>query len=76
MSTSAAAIGSSSPALASSHAGYNSPAFWGQLWRTSGLQFVGLFIVTALIYGYQPQIGASPEASSCCDSAPEFQNTM
>jgi len=32
------------------------------LWRTSGLQFVGLFIVTSLIYGSQPQVGASTEA--------------
>ena len=36
--------------------------FWEQLWRTSGLQFVGFFIITSVIYGYQPQVGASPEA--------------
>ena len=41
---------------------YNTPAFWEHLWRTSGLQFVGLFIVTSVIYGYQPQVGASPDA--------------
>src|SRR5207248_3321480 len=36
--------------------------FWERFWRTSGLQFVGFFIVTALIYGYQPQVGASADA--------------
>lgn len=41
---------------------YNAPAFWERLWRTSGLQFVALFIIASLIYGYQPQVGASPEA--------------
>ena len=37
-------------------------AFWEHLWRTSGLQFVGFFIITSVIYGYQPQVGASPDA--------------
>ena len=41
---------------------YNAPAFWERLWRTSGLQFVLLFVVASLIYGYQPHVGASPEA--------------
>jgi hypothetical protein len=40
----------------------NTPAFWEHLWRTSGLQFVGFFIITSVIYGYQPQVGASPDA--------------
>jgi hypothetical protein len=40
-----------------------SPAmFWERLWRTSGLQFVGFFLITAVIYGYQPQVGASADA--------------
>jgi hypothetical protein len=39
-------------------------AFWEHLWRTSGLQFVGFFIITAVIYGYQPQVGASADALS------------
>jgi hypothetical protein len=38
------------------------PAFWERLWRTSGLQFVGLFIMASLIYGSQPQVGASADA--------------
>ena len=41
---------------------YNAPAFWERLWRTSGLQFVVLFVIASLIYGHQPQVGASPEA--------------
>jgi len=32
---------------------YTTPAFWERLWRTSGIQFVGLFVVAWLIYGYQ-----------------------
>jgi len=55
MSASAGAV--PSPASTST-----TPAFWEHLWRTSGLQFVGLFIVTSLIYGSQPQVGASTEA--------------
>jgi hypothetical protein len=46
----------------SSTSGYNTPVFWEHLWRTSGLQFVGFFIITSVIYGYQPQVGASPDA--------------
>ena len=36
--------------------------FWERLWRTSGIQFVGLFIITYLIYGSQPGVGASADA--------------
>jgi succinate dehydrogenase/fumarate reductase cytochrome b subunit len=32
------------------------------LWRSSGVQSVGLFIIAYVIYGYQPQVGASTEA--------------
>ena len=38
------------------------PAFWERLWRTSGIQFVVLFIIASVIYGYQPQVGASADA--------------
>jgi hypothetical protein len=41
---------------------YSTSAFWERLWRTSGLQFVGLFIVAAFIFGSRPGIGASAEA--------------
>lgn len=37
-------------------------AFWERLWRSTGVQFVGLCIVAYLIYGYQPQVGASSNA--------------
>jgi hypothetical protein len=40
----------------------NTPAFWERLWRSAGLQFVGLFVVGYLIYGQQPQGGAPPDA--------------
>ena len=43
---------------------YSTPAFWERLWRTSGIQFVALFIVASLIYGHQPQVGAPAEALS------------
>lgn len=56
------AVNSSSTTIGSSASVYGTGAFWEQLWRSSGLQFVGFFIVTSLIYGYQPQVGASPEA--------------
>ena len=36
--------------------------FWEHLWRMSGVQFVGLFIIGYAIYGYQPPVGASPDA--------------
>ena len=36
--------------------------FWERVWRTSGLQFVGFFIIASVIYGYQPQVGASADA--------------
>ena len=48
----------STTAMASSPSGYNAPAFWERLWRTSGIQFVVLFIIAYIIYGYQPQVGA------------------
>jgi hypothetical protein len=62
MNTSIAAMTSSNTAATSSSSGYNNPAFWEHLWRTSGLQFVAFYIITALVYGYQPQIGASGDA--------------
>jgi hypothetical protein len=62
MSTSIAAMTPSSKTMTSSSSGYSSPAFWEHLWRTSGLQFVGFFVITSLIYGFQPQVGASADA--------------
>jgi len=52
----------STTAMASSTSVYNAPAFWERLWRTSGIQFVVLFIIASVIYGSQPQVGASADA--------------
>jgi hypothetical protein len=41
---------------------FTTPAFWERFWRTSGIQFVVLFIIAYVMYGYQPPIGASPDA--------------
>jgi hypothetical protein len=41
---------------------YATPAFWERLWRTSGIQFVALFIIAYVIYGHQPHVGASADA--------------
>ena len=38
------------------------PQFWEFLWRTAGVQSVGLFIVAYFVYGDQPPVGASAEA--------------
>jgi hypothetical protein len=40
---------------------YTTPAFWERFWRLSGIQFVVLFIIAYLIYGYQPGVGASAD---------------
>jgi hypothetical protein len=61
MSVSTTAMTSSTKSIDSSPSAYNA-AFWEQLWRTAGLQFVAFFIITSMIYGYQPPVGASPEA--------------
>ena len=62
MSTSSAARTSSTKTITSSTSVYTTGAFWDHLWRTSGLQFVGFFIITSVLYGYQPQVGASADA--------------
>jgi hypothetical protein len=52
-----------SNAAASSSANvYTTPVFWEWLWRTSGLQFVALFIIAYVIYGWEPQVGAPTDA--------------
>jgi len=53
---------SASPAAATSSASMYGRAFWERLWRTAGIQFVVFFIITSLIYGYQPTVGASTDA--------------
>jgi hypothetical protein len=49
-------------AMASTTSAYTTPEFWERLWRTSGIQFVGLFIIASVIYGSQPRVGASADA--------------
>jgi hypothetical protein len=52
----------SATAMPSPTSAYATPAFWERLWRTSGIQFGGLFIIASVIYGSQPQVGASADA--------------
>jgi hypothetical protein len=41
---------------------YTTPVFWERLWRMSGINFVVFFIIAYVVYGYQPQVGASADA--------------
>ena len=47
--------------MTSSTSVYTTSAFWERLWRSSGIQSVGLFMVAYVIYGSQPRIGASAD---------------
>lgn len=62
MSASTAAVTASTTATTSSTSEYTTRGFWERLWRTSGIQFVVFFIITSVIYGYQPQVGAPADA--------------
>jgi hypothetical protein len=55
-------MSASTTAMTSSTSAYTTLAFWERLWRTAGIQSVGLFIIGYVIYGYQPHIGASTGA--------------
>jgi hypothetical protein len=55
-------MSASSTAMPRSTSVYTTPAFWERLWRTSGIQFVALFIIASLIFGTQPQVGAPADA--------------
>src|ERR1700704_193362 len=55
-------MSASTTAMASSTSGYTTRGFWERVWRTSGIQFVVLFIIAYIIYGYQPQVGAPADA--------------
>jgi hypothetical protein len=55
-------MSASTASTTSSASGYNNPLFWERLWRMSGINFVVLFIIAFLIYGYQPHVGASADA--------------
>ena len=49
-------------AMTSSSSPYTTREFWEGLWRQSGIWFVGSFIIAYALYGYQPEVGASPDA--------------
>ena len=53
---------STSAGTTSSASVYTTPAFWERLWRTAGIQSVLCFIVAYIVYGHQPQVGASADA--------------
>jgi hypothetical protein len=53
---------STSTGTTSSDSVYTTPAFWERLWRTAGIQSIFCFIVAYIVYGYQPQVGASADA--------------
>jgi hypothetical protein len=55
-------MSASTTAVTSSTSVYGTPAFWGQLWRTGGIQSLLFFIIAYLVYGHQPEVGASPDA--------------
>jgi hypothetical protein len=55
-------MSASTTARPSSTSVYTTPAFWERLWRTSGIQFVVLFIIASVIFGTQPQVGAPADA--------------
>jgi hypothetical protein len=52
----------STTAMTSSTSTYSTPAFWERLWRAGGIQSMLCFIAAYLIYGHQPQAGASADA--------------
>jgi hypothetical protein len=54
-------MSASTPAVTSSTSVFTVRAFWERFWRTSGIQFLALFIIAYVIYGHQPQVGASAD---------------
>jgi hypothetical protein len=55
-------MSTSTKAMTSSTSVDTNRAFWERLWRTAGIQSVGCFIIAYIIYGSQPQVGASSDA--------------
>ena len=53
---------SASAGTTSSGSVYTTSAFWERLWRTAGIQSIFCFIVAYIVYGHQPQVGASADA--------------
>jgi len=52
---------STSTVTTSSTSVYTTPAFWERLWRTAGIQSILCFLVAYIVYGPQPQVGASAD---------------
>jgi succinate dehydrogenase/fumarate reductase cytochrome b subunit len=55
-------MSASTTTSSSSASVFTTPAFWERLWRSSGIQSVGLFVIAYVIYCNQPQVGASADA--------------
>ena len=55
---------STSAGTTSSASVYTTPSFWERLWRTAGIQSLLCFIVAYIVYGQQPQVGASADVLS------------
>src|SRR5690349_10073183 len=55
-------MNTSTAAVRPSRCATTTPQFWERLWRTAGMQSVGLFVVAYFVYGNQPHVGASVEA--------------
>jgi hypothetical protein len=53
---------SASTTATSSSTSVNTSVFWERLWRMSGINFVVFFIIAYVLYGHQPQVGASADA--------------
>ena len=53
---------SASSTVSSSSSLYTTPAFWERLWRAGGIQSIFCFVIAYLVYGHQPEVGASPDA--------------
>jgi hypothetical protein len=52
---------SASAGTSSSASVYTTGAFWERLWRTAGIQSILCLIVAYIVYGHQPQVGASAD---------------
>jgi hypothetical protein len=50
-----------STAPMTSSPGVNTSVFWERLWRTAGIQSIACFIIAYVVYGHQPQVGASAD---------------
>ncbi len=55
-------MSASTTATSSSTSKYTTRGFWEGLWRKSGVNFVAFVMIAYVLYGYQPQVGASADA--------------